>query len=824
MPTHTITIRSTTPPPEGAFHLGTPSGPSRPTIGVTQKYLTRDGMPWLGVMGEIHYSRVDPRDWRDELLKMKAGGLDVIASYVFWIHHEEVEGDWDWTGCRDLRRFVQTCAELDLPIIVRCGPWCHGEVRNGGLPDWVLDGRCKARSSDPAFLHYARKLYTQIATQLDGLLWKQGGPVLGIQVDNEFGGPAEYLLDLKRIAIELGIDVPIYTRTGWPSTSTPMPFGELLPLYGAYAEGFWARELEPMPGHHWHAFRFERMRTDIEVGADMLGRDRVETEESAQYPYLTCEIGGGMEQSYHRRIKIDPRDVLSVTLTKIGSGSTLPGYYMYHGGTNPRGKRSTLQESQATQYWNDSPTRSYDFQAPLGQFGQVRPHFHLLRRLHSFLHDFGPALATTSVHLPDVLPEKKDDATTLRWAVRTGEAGTFVFVNNYQRLLPMPAKADTRLSVTFEDGSRIEFPPVTVPADSSFVWPARLSLGDVTLCYATAQLLARVSDTGRDYIVFGQTPGVPADFAFDGNVRVEPSTFVVERMAREVLIRNVRPGRGAAIHVESASGRQLVVVLLSDADALRCHRVAISGVERIALADVNVLTSDVSPPPGTPGEGRGEGRLRSLQGNGPNPLSAYRERIPDPDGSPVRPRERLRAWTDSAASTVPVAILPPFPSARRDGMFGIVDIPIATTESIDVTVTPRGDAGPPRAVALGYAKVAEAPTDADFEHAAVWTIEVPKTDVNARLVIDYVGDVARLYDASGNLLNDHFYNGQPFEQSLRDLAGQTLTLRILPLQKSGPIYLTEDPRSAFTQDAVAELRGVNVVITREASFTINAKS
>jgi len=104
--------------------------------------------------------------------------------------------------------------------------------------------------------------------------------------------------------------------------------------------------------------------------------------DAGKYPYLTCEIGGGMMNSYHRRILVNPRDAESTTLIKLGSGSTLPGYYMYHGGVNPEGKLSTLMESQATGYWNDMPVKNYDFQGPLGQYGQIREQYHRLRRLH----------------------------------------------------------------------------------------------------------------------------------------------------------------------------------------------------------------------------------------------------------------------------------------------------------------------------------------------------------------------------------------------------------------------------------------------------------
>src|ERR1019366_2688064 len=134
-------------------------------------------------------------------------------------------------------------------------------------------------------------------------------------------------------------------RTGWTKVTTPLAFGEIVPLYGAYAKGFWSRELTSMPGNFWNAFRFSLLRFDDNIATEQLGNRGVhDAPEVQRYPYLTCEIGGGMMNSYHRRILINPDDVESTTIVKLGSGSTLPGYYMYHGGINPTGKLTTLME------------------------------------------------------------------------------------------------------------------------------------------------------------------------------------------------------------------------------------------------------------------------------------------------------------------------------------------------------------------------------------------------------------------------------------------------------------------------------------------------
>lgn len=189
---------------------------SRPEISWDYKSLMMDGKRVTPVMGEIHYSRLPENEWQRSVRKMKEGGVTVIATYVFWNHIEEKEGIFDWSGQRNLRRFLETCKAEDMPVILRVGPFCHGEARCGGIPDWVFTKGVKTRSEDPGFLALTEKLYRQIFTQVQGLQWKDGGPVMACQFDNEYRGRGSYLMALKRIAQETGFDLPFYTRTGWP--------------------------------------------------------------------------------------------------------------------------------------------------------------------------------------------------------------------------------------------------------------------------------------------------------------------------------------------------------------------------------------------------------------------------------------------------------------------------------------------------------------------------------------------------------------------------------------------------------------------------------
>jgi len=202
----------TSHPPSITGHvgLGETNAPDGRTLWADNRSLYRNGKPWMPVMGEFHFTRCPQDEWRDALLKMKAGGVDIVATYVFWIHHEEVRGEYDWRGQRSLRDFLKLCHELGLCAFVRMGPWSHGEVRNGGFPDWLQKPDTQAvqesaaaaagagtmgalqlvlpnklRTADPDFLKLAAAHYREIAAQMKGLLWKDGGPVVAVQFDNE---------------------------------------------------------------------------------------------------------------------------------------------------------------------------------------------------------------------------------------------------------------------------------------------------------------------------------------------------------------------------------------------------------------------------------------------------------------------------------------------------------------------------------------------------------------------------------------------------------------------------------------------------------------
>ena len=222
-------------------------------LSFTNYYMEMNGKPFFGISGEFHFSRCEDCRWEDEIIKMKMCGINIISTYIFWIHHEEEEGVFDFSGRKNLRKFIELCQKHHIYVILRIGPFDHGEVRNGGLPDWLYGKSFEVRKLNDGFLYYVKRLYTEIAGQVQGLLYKDGGPVIAAQIDNEymhssaaweittgisdewiFGGDdgEAYMYALRDLAKECGIVTPFYTCTGWGGAITP---DEMLPLWGGYA-------------------------------------------------------------------------------------------------------------------------------------------------------------------------------------------------------------------------------------------------------------------------------------------------------------------------------------------------------------------------------------------------------------------------------------------------------------------------------------------------------------------------------------------------------------------------------------------------------------
>lgn len=571
----------------GHLKMGNP-GPSGKEILVNNQYLTLGGKPIIPVMGEFHFSRYPKEQWKDVILKMKANGINIIATYVFWIHHEEIEGQFNWTGNKDLRSFVKLCQENDLFVYPRIGPWCHGEVRNGGTPDWILSKKFLTdRTNHPVYQYYVDRLFKEISVQLNGLYYKDGGPVIGIQLENEYRvGPSgdKHILWLKESARKYGIDVPMYTVTGWGNAAVPE--NEVIPLFGGYAGEPWATHINKITDNP--VFTFEAPINDETIGNESGRKNNNSTVDYTRYPYFACELGVGNQLSGHRREVIGRFDGLAIASVKTGSGCNLPGYYVFAGGVNPVGTYTTMEENQIeTGYWNDYPDVSYDFQAAIKETGELAPSYYQVKKLHYFLNEFGSNLAPM---LP-AIGKNPEPYTGLEFAARVSKNSGFLFGSNYYRNHQKPVIKNVRFNIKMES-EKLVFPSkgIDIPDSCIFIWPMNLDLNGTLLKYATTQALCRIDQRDRTDWFFIQNLGVLPEVCIDtmSIKSLQSTTGKISITEGKYLVTGITPGVKNYISIIKRNGEKQRIIILSYQESDNVWLLYSGGKKYLFLSDANL--------------------------------------------------------------------------------------------------------------------------------------------------------------------------------------------------------------------------------------------
>ncbi|MBD1433107.1 beta-galactosidase [Sphingobacterium sp. DN00404] len=749
------------PPREGHLRLGG-EGRDGHSIYVNNKFITRNGKPWVPITGEFHYCRYASRYWDESLKKMKAGGINTVATYVFWNIHERKEGEFDWEENRNLREFIRLCSENDLFVIVRIGPFAHGEIRNGGLPDWLLGKPLVIRSNDPTYLAYVERLYTAIAGELEGLYYKDGGPIVGIQLENEYQHSAapwaltypgqphdmtaserdlavtqegvgiakgdnpysqlgnDHMKVLKELAVGKGMVTPLYTATGWGNAA--IVENESIPVTAAYAYPFWTpgRDISPF-------FLYKDMHRNPDYAPV-----RYQPED---YPVFPAELGSGIMTVYSRRPIVEHKSFDAMINRCLGSGANGIGYYMYHGGSTPK---------DGAYFFSDEayglPKISYDFQAPVGEYGQVREGYYRLKLMHQFLHDFGDRLCAMQTILPEnasiIEPE---NITDLRYAVRSDGNSGFLFLNNFQDDTVMVTKRNLQFAIHTGQGV-VKFPlyeTLDLPVDENLILPFNFDMDGVKLMYATAQLLAKGGDAERPFYVFFTPDDGKAEFAFDGDIAIRKTDALAVRKEQGRTI--VTTASDKAEFTLIRNNRKVDVLVLWKKTALDAYIVDMKEKKSVVFSDNPLIHA---------------GDSITIYSRGDNtmhfeiyPTSKYKV-----DAGNATLSTRRSASNSSSAYTVAVPA---------------VELPVSVT------------------------KVSE-------KKFMLRLPKQPTTLSNVFLEIDYVGDTAMGF-INSELVADEFYKGVPWEIGLRDFmqgdTDQEMVLYFRPLQKNATYLKDLDPKT-----------------------------
>lgn len=361
-----------------------------------EKDFLLDNKPFRIMAGEIHFQRIPREYWADRLTKLKAAGLNTVGTYVFWNALEPEPGRWDFSEGNDLAAFVRTAQRIGLWVIVRPGPYACAEWDFGGLPAWLLrTPDIKVRCSDPRYLAACETYILKLGEILGELQVQRGGPVLMVQVENEYGSygnDRDYLLALKSSWDKAGLEVPLYTADG--ATSYMLEAGSI-------------------PG------------TAIGLDPGTNEKDFAEAERLQRgVPVFCSELYPGWLTHWGEPwAKVKTEEFLPDLRWLLDHGKSF-SLYMFHGGTN---FGFTAGANFSDKYQPD--VTSYDYDAPLDEAGRPTPKYFALRDLLARYQPKGAVLPDLPEPLPAIgIPAVKLDEVAsvfdnLPPAVRSAQPG-----------------------------------------------------------------------------------------------------------------------------------------------------------------------------------------------------------------------------------------------------------------------------------------------------------------------------------------------------------------------------------------------------------------
>lgn len=313
-----------------------------------------DGKPFKILSGAIHYFRIHPDDWYHSLYNLKALGFNTVETYVPWNMHEPQKGEFDFSGILDVESFLQQAQDLGLYAIVRPSPFICAEWEFGGFPAWLLSEDMRIRSSDKAYLTHVARYYDELLPRLVKYQLENGGNILMMQIENEYGSYGEdkdYLRAVRDLMLERGVTCPLFTSDGpWRAT---LKAGSMIEDNILATGNFGSRAAE----------NFASMKEFF-------------AEHGKKWPLMCMEFWDGWFNRWNEPvITRDGEDLAQSVHEALKEGSI--NLYMFHGGTNfgfmngcsARGQRDLPQVT------------SYDYDALLDEAGNPTAKYYAVKKM-----------------------------------------------------------------------------------------------------------------------------------------------------------------------------------------------------------------------------------------------------------------------------------------------------------------------------------------------------------------------------------------------------------------------------------------------------------
>ena len=306
-----------------------------------------DGKPFVIKAAELHYPRIPRPYWEHRIKMCKALGMNTICLYVFWNIHEQKPGEFDFTGQNDVAEFCRLAQKHDMFVIVRPGPYVCAEWDMGGLPWWLLKKKdIRLRTLDPYFMERVALFEKAVAHELAPLTIEKGGPIIMVQVENEYGAYAAdkpYVSAIRDTLRSVGFDKVTLFQCDWSST-------------------FEANGLDDML---WTM--------NFGTGANIDEQFRRLGEMRPDQPKMCSEFWSGWFDKWGSNHETRPAEQMVEGISQMLSRGISFSLYMTHGGTS----FGHWAGGNSPGLWPD--VTSYDYDAPINEYGLATPKYYLLR-------------------------------------------------------------------------------------------------------------------------------------------------------------------------------------------------------------------------------------------------------------------------------------------------------------------------------------------------------------------------------------------------------------------------------------------------------------
>jgi len=392
-------------------------------------------------------------------------------------------------------------------------------------------------------------------------------------------GGIDHLRKLKEIELECGFDVPYYTCTGWWS---PLLKDEFLPLYAAYSYANWKMS----PGKPFHEPTIEHLYQNFHDD-DYPHKGFKPTYKPSEYLYGFSELFGGALNTNSYRFLVPFESLDSATNVKVASGCNYLGYYVFHGVSQKRGLKGRLNDSHAANV-------SHDYQAPLGEFGQVRDSYKMLKSQFYFYTTFSELFTPMYTVLPEGGEHiQPNDPDTLRYACRVSGKEGFLFINNFQDHLDMKDHESIQFQIIAND-EKIIIPRnrgINMKNKQNIILPFNFNLDGILLKYATTQLITKLSEE-KLYVLFEKT-GIKNEYCFDNtNIKkIEVNKGNIKKDEQFIYV-NVEASKDSLIILTTKNDDQVIILTLNEEEAKDSYKTNLWRKERLIICNGIVLVND----------------------------------------------------------------------------------------------------------------------------------------------------------------------------------------------------------------------------------------